>query len=297
MTAPPTCLHFQATKSLHTAQGTRQFDVTFDLPQGRLLALYGPSGAGKTTLLRILAGLTDTSSGNIVMEGDTWLDHSRRFILPTRRRPIGFVFQDFALFPHLTVRQQLEYALPKDADRSIIPDLLTLMELETLQHHRPTLLSGGQQQRIAIARAIARRPRLLLLDEPLSALDEEMRSKLQDYIAKAHRHFHLTTVLVSHYLPEIHALADEVIILDEGKITSRSIPSDLFPATGPIDNLRLNGEITAITQAYGACILHVLAAGTTINVVASPDSASAWRIGQKVTVAYRDFNPVILHSH
>jgi len=293
MNAPPVHLSFRATKMLHTAQGRQLFDVAFNLPQGLLLAVCGPSGAGKTTLLRILAGLTDTDSGDIAMGGDVWLDHSRRISLPTRRRPLGFVFQDFALFPHLTVRGQLEFALPKNADRSIIDDLLRLMELEELQHRRPALLSGGQQQRIAIARAIARRPRLLLLDEPLSALDDEMRSKLQDYIARAHRHFHLTTILVSHYLPEIFSLSDEVIILEGGKISKQGAPASLFPKDKITGNLRLTGEIIDIAAAGGLSVIHVLAAGTTIHVVCPAGEAANRRVGQTVTVAYRDLNPVI----
>ena len=213
---------------LHTAQGPQLLDIELRWQQGRLLAIYGPSGAGKTTLLRILAGLTAADSGFIEVEGETWLDSARRINLPTRRRSIGFVFQDFALFPNLTVRQQLEFALPDPKNKAIVTELLSLMELEEFHNLRPALLSGGQQQRVALARAIARRPRLLLLDEPLSALDDEMRNKLQDYILTAHRHYQLTTLLVSHHLPEVLRLADEAIVLENGKITAQGDPADLF---------------------------------------------------------------------
>ncbi len=219
---------------LHTAQGPQRLDIEFQWQQGRLLAIYGPSGAGKTTLLRILAGLTVTDSGFIEVEGETWLDTSRRVHLPTRRRSIGFVFQDFALFPHYTVRQQLEFALPDPKNKAIVEELLNLMELDKLQNLRPVLLSGGQQQRVALARAIARRPRLLLLDEPLSALDDDMRYKLQDYILTAHRHYKLTTLLVSHHLPEVIRLADEAILLENGKITAIGRPGQ--PLRGPDHN-------------------------------------------------------------
>ncbi|HEV2354437.1 MAG TPA: ATP-binding cassette domain-containing protein, partial [Puia sp.] len=163
----------RVTKLLHTAHGPQQLDIAFQWQQGRLLAVYGPSGAGKTTLLRMLAGLTDPDSGYIEVNGEVWLDTERRINLQTRLRSIGFVFQDFALFPHLTVRRQLEYALPDRRNVAIVSELIGLMGLEALQHHRPAQLSGGQQQRVALARAIARRPELLLLDEPLSALDDE----------------------------------------------------------------------------------------------------------------------------
>ena len=192
------------------------------------MAVYGPSGAGKTTLLRIIAGLTPADTGFIGIEGEVWLDTSRRIELPTRHRPIGFVFQDFALFPNLTVRQQLEYALPHRKESAIVDELLELMELQQLSNLRPGMLSGGQQQRVAVARAIARRPKLLLLDEPLSALDDEMRTRLQEYILTAHRHFGLTTLLVSHHLPEVLRLADKAIVLENGKITAQGEPSHLF---------------------------------------------------------------------
>jgi molybdate transport system ATP-binding protein len=218
----------RVTKSLHTARGPEKFDIDFQWRNGSLLAIYGPSGAGKTTLLRILAGLTTTDTGFIEVDGEVWLDTSSRVNLPTRRRSIGFVFQDFALFPHLSVRKQLEFALPDPKDNKIVAELLSLMELNELQHLRPALLSSGQQQRLALARAIARRPRLLLLDEPLSALDDDMRNKLQEYILVAHRHYGLTTLLVSHHLPEVLRLADEAIVLENGKVTAQGAPANLF---------------------------------------------------------------------
>ncbi len=218
----------RAAKMLHTAHGPQRLEVDFSCQPGCLLAIYGPSGAGKTTLLRIIAGLTPADTGYIGIEGEIWLDTAQRFELPTRRRPIGFVFQDFALFPHLTVRQQLEYALPDRRDTAIVSELLELMELQKLSNLRPALLSGGQQQRVALARAIARRPKLLLLDEPLSALDDEMRMKLQEYILTAHRHYNLTTLLVSHHLPEVLRLADSAILLEHGRIVGQGEPSHLF---------------------------------------------------------------------
>ena len=229
MTNGQDTIHFRATKMLHTARGRQWFDAAFEAKQGEILAISGPSGAGKTTLLRILAGLTEVDEGHIEIDNETWLDSSRRINLPTRHRSIGFVFQDFALFPHMTVRQQLEFALPKDSHGNIVSELLQLMDLEALQHQRPALLSGGQQQRVAIARAIARKPRLLLLDEPLSALDDEMRHKLQDYILKARQRYQMTIFLVTHHLPEILRLADSVILLDQGRIVARGLPAGVFP--------------------------------------------------------------------
>ncbi|GGA91838.1 ATP-binding cassette domain-containing protein [Puia dinghuensis] len=298
MTQSTAFLDFQATKMLHTAQGRELLDISFRLDQGRILAIYGPSGAGKTTLLRILAGLTEAGSGHIRVGDDTWLDTTRHIHLPTRRRAIGFVFQDFALFPNLTVRQQLEYASPEKHDSSIIAELLALMELEALQHHRPALLSGGQQQRVALARAIARRPSLLLLDEPLSALDEEMRNKLQEYILKIQQRFHLTTILVSHYLPEILRLADTAIILKKGRIVSEGTPASLFAGQTPPQknnsSFKTTGTILRIEPSANAFIVSVRCADTIIDLTLSAAEATALNLNQTVSVIFNAINPKII---
>ncbi len=226
---------FRARKMLNTGQGRLAMETEFTLEQGKCMAIYGDSGAGKTTILRILAGLTDIDSGMVQVGGEIWRDTERRIDIPARRRSIGFVFQDFALFPHLTVKNNLAFALQKGDDPRLIDELIDLMELGPLQNRHPGHLSGGQQQRVALARAIARRPRLLLLDEPLSALDDAMRFKLQEYILEAHRHYGLTTILVSHDLPEILHLADELIHLERKNYkkrgTRRYIPAWKFGRT------------------------------------------------------------------
>jgi molybdate transport system ATP-binding protein len=291
---PVPALIFRATKMLHTASGHQLLDVGFQLKQGSILALYGPSGAGKTTILRTLAGLADAATGYIQVGDNIWLDTSRHINLPTRHRSIGFVFQDFALFPHLTVRGQLEFALPKKVDRLIVDELLSMMELEELQHRKPALLSGGQQQRVALARAIARRPRLLLLDEPLSALDDEMRHRLQDFILKAHRFYQLTTILVSHYLPEIFRLSDEVIVLENGQVRRRDTAANIFLEEKISSKFRVTGEIVDIQPADIVCIVSVLSGNNIVKVVATAAEAAALHIGQKVVVASKAFNPIIL---
>ena len=301
-------LEFHAKKLLHTAQGKEWLDIRFSLEKGQTLAIYGPSGAGKTTLLRILAGLTEVSKGFIRLGDQTWLDTIGRKCQPTRHRAIGFVFQDFALFPNLTVRKQLEYALPRPtkaipastastafratAEPPLIDELLSLMELEALQHHHPALLSGGQQQRVALARAIARRPSLLLLDEPLSALDDEMRNKLQEYIGKVQQRYHLTTILVSHHLPEILRLADTAITLKHGRIESQGPPATLFRANAPAPltstaqspQISLCATITAIVPAGDHFIITVRYATSSFDISVTPQQAANMSIGQVVSV-------------
>jgi len=324
-TAPP-YLTFRATRMLHTAQGPQLLDIGFELQEGRTLAIYGPSGAGKTTLLRILAGLTPAASGHIRIGDETWLDTGKHIDLPTRHRSIGLVFQDFALFPNLTVREQLGYALPslkrktgltpeapgspvtpgpaaspethesaetpKD-QRLFVDELLALMELEALQHHRPALLSGGQQQRVAIARAIARRPRLLLLDEPLSALDDEIRHKLQEELPKVQRHYHLTTLLVSHQLSEIFRLAHEVIQLEQGRITRQGSPENVFAQhTGA--SVNITGAIMDLAFDGERVIIRVNCGGAIIPLTLSAAEAAPLRPGQTVTVSSTLLDPRLL---
>ncbi|HVU59064.1 MAG TPA: ATP-binding cassette domain-containing protein [Puia sp.] len=221
-------IQFQANKTLLTSAGRQQMEIAFEVEKGRLLTLYGPSGAGKTTVLRILAGLTSISSGHITVDGEIWYDSRQKINVPTQRRSIGFVFQDFGLFPHWSVYDNLKYALPKDEDPRLMHELIESMELGSLQDTRPALLSGGQQQRVALARAIIRKPKLLLLDEPLSALDNDMRHRLQDYIERIRKHYEFTTVLVSHHVPEILRLADEVVWLDKGRIRQQATPEKIF---------------------------------------------------------------------
>jgi len=226
-------IDFHLTKALHTAAGPRTLDVALTLAPGELVALSGPSGAGKTTLLRLLAGLSKPDGGFLTFDGQPWYDHARRQWLPPPQRPLGFVFQDYALFPNMTVRQNLAFAAEGQPDgRRIVGELLELLELTELAERRPAVLSGGQQQRVALARALARRPRLLLLDEPLSALDLPTRLRLQDALAEVHRQFKLTTILISHDPAEIARLADRVVELELGRVLRVEPPvAPAAPAT------------------------------------------------------------------
>lgn len=235
---------------LNGPAGPFQLDVAASIDRGAFVALTGPSGAGKTTLLRMLAGLTRPDHGVLRVKGATWLDTAARIDVPTRRRTIGFVFQDYALFPNMTVRRHLDYAIDaRDAAR--VDDLLRLARLERLADAYPARLSGGQRQRLALIRALARRPTLLMLDEPLSALDPAMRAELQDEIKRLHRQFGTTTILVSHDASEILRMADRMIRLDQGRVVFDGTPAQAFGlSTGP-DGFHKDGVHVSGPDAAG----------------------------------------------
>jgi molybdate transport system ATP-binding protein len=214
-------------RSMLTSEGNRLLKVDLEIANNELLCLFGHSGAGKTTLLRILAGLFTPDRGFISFKGEVWYDSAKKINLSPQQRNVGYMFQDYALFPNMTVRRNIEFA-QKVKNTEEVDNLLNHFGLETLQKQYPAKLSGGQKQRVALARALAAKPNLLLLDEPLSALDEEMRLNLQDEILKAHKLLNSQTLLVSHDKEEVLKLADTVVMLRNGAILNQGKPIDIF---------------------------------------------------------------------
>lgn len=286
-------IQINAYKILQTADGELPLDISLTIEKGQFVSIYGNSGAGKTTILRILAGLTEAENVNIQVGNSSWDDSGKKFHLPVQKRSIGFVFQDFALFPNLTVKENLEFALSKNDSKEIVSELIELMELDSLQNSKPQNLSGGQKQRVALARAIVRKPEILLLDEPLSALDDDMRFKLQDYILKIHQKYNLTTLMISHSISEIFKLSDQVIIVDKGKISKEGTPDAVFSEQKISSKFQLTGEIISIAKSDIVYVVKVSSGNNIIKVVATEDEAAHYKIGQKVLVASKAFNPII----
>ena len=216
-------------KKLLGTEGVINLHFKVEIKQGGLLAIMGPSGAGKTTVLKMLAGLLIPDAGSIKIGEVQWYSKDHNQVLPPQKRSVGFVFQDYALFPNMNVRQNLEYALQPGQDHGLVEEVLALMNMEKLQQQKPSGLSGGQQQRVALARAVVRRPQLLLLDEPFAALDRQMREKLQEDLLRLHQRYGTTTVLVSHDAGEVARMADEVVYLEQGQIVRKGSPDQLLP--------------------------------------------------------------------
>jgi sulfate/thiosulfate transport system ATP-binding protein len=208
-------------------------DVSLDVPEGSLTALLGPSGSGKSTLLRVIAGLEAPDSGRVVIDGEDATP------LPAQRRGIGFVFQHYAAFKHMTVRENVAFGLrirkrPKPQIDAKVDELLGIVGLKGHHSRYPSQLSGGQRQRMALARALAIEPRVLLLDEPFGALDAKVRADLRAWLRRLHDEVHVTTVLVTHDQEEAMEVADRIAVINEGRLEQIGAPRDLYerPANG-----------------------------------------------------------------
>jgi molybdate transport system ATP-binding protein len=239
---------------------TPQLDVRFEkrFPSGVSVAakwsqpadrfsvavLFGPSGCGKTTVLRCLAGLERPADGVIRFGNDTWFDAASRVNLLPQRRGVGFLFQDYALFPHRTVAGNVGYSIDRDGRIRRVAELLAAFGLTGLDARYPHQLSGGQQQRVALARALARRPRLLLLDEPLSALDGPTRDDMRPQLRRLLAGFGVPVVLVTHDRTEAMSFADHLIVMDEGRVIQQGPVDEVFTRPADVAGARIVGTET-----------------------------------------------------
>jgi sulfate transport system ATP-binding protein len=216
-------------------------DVSLEIPDGSLTAVLGPSGSGKSTLLRIVAGLERPDSGEILLSGEP----ATR--LAPQQRDVGFVFQHYAAFKHMTVRDNVAFALtirkrPRQEIKERVEELLELVQLQGFADRYPSRLSGGQRQRMALARALAAKPRVLLLDEPFGALDARVRAELRDWLRRLHEEVHVTTVFVTHDQEEAMEVADRVAVLDHGRLEQVGAPAELYDAPASEFVLRFVGD-------------------------------------------------------
>ena len=274
-------------KPLFGSNGQMNLDIDLQIQKGDFIALSGFSGSGKTTLLRIIAGL-ETASGTIKIEDDIWLDD--KYSLPPQKRDIGFVFQDYALFPNYTVLENLLYV---NKDINLANHLLNLTELNELKNRYPQTLSGGQKQRVSLCRAMMNRPKILLMDEPLSALDTNMRTKLQNEILALHKEFETTTIMVSHDPSEIYRLANRVVVLNEGKIINDGLPKDVLLKTSGSAKFSFEGELLDILKVDVIHVAIISIGQQIVEVVIGNDEIKNLKVGDKIRVSTKAFTPVV----
>jgi len=220
-------------------------DVNVSIPTGQLTALLGPSGGGKSTLLRIIAGLDKADAGTISIEGQ---DATK---LPPQKRNVGFVFQHYAVFKHMSVAKNVAFGLeirkrPKAEVKQRVEELLGLVHLSQFSARMPSQLSGGQRQRMALARALAVEPTVLLLDEPFGALDAKVRKELRDWLRRLHDEVHVTTVFVTHDQEEALEVADEIVVINEGRVEQIGSPEQLYDEPANDFVMRFLGEVTEL---------------------------------------------------
>jgi sulfate transport system ATP-binding protein len=258
-------------RNLSKRYGTFQAvdDVSFDVPAGQLVALLGPSGSGKSTILRIIAGLEAAETGSVELTGED------ATAIPIQHRGVGFVFQHYALFRHMTVRDNIAFGLkvrklPRNEIRARVDELLALVQLTGYATRYPSQLSGGQRQRVALARALAPRPKVLLLDEPFGALDAKVRDELRTWLRRLHDEVHVTSLFVTHDQQEAFEVADQVVVLNRGKVEQMGPPQVLYeqPAT------------PFVTEFLG-----------TVNVIKGQSASGVAALGEGVAV------PNVVGSH
>ncbi|OQA71286.1 MAG: Spermidine/putrescine import ATP-binding protein PotA [Candidatus Dependentiae bacterium ADurb.Bin246] len=280
-------------KPLYTADGIINLKVNKKINKGDFLTLFGKSGSGKTTLLRILAGLETPKSGKIVVDKEIWFDSSKKINLAPQKRDVGFVFQDYALFPNMSVKKNLEFALKNKNEIKKVDEILEIMEIKNLSNMKPELLSGGQKQRVALARTLMTNPKILLLDEPLSALDTTMRLKLQDELSLIHQQFNITSILVSHDISEVFKLSNRVFKINLGEIEEDGTPNELFSNQKISSKFKIVGEILSIKKSDILYIIEILSNNEVVKATAVEDEIKDLKIGDKILLSSKAFNPIV----
>jgi molybdate transport system ATP-binding protein len=274
-------------KKLHGASGEMHLNLHLDIEEGSFVAIAGQSGSGKTTLLRILAGLEE-AEGKIEVGDEVWLDEGRA--LAPQKRGIGYVFQDYALFSNMSVEQNLLFV---KWDKALANYLMRITELTELKERFPNSLSGGQKQRVALCRAMMNRPKILLMDEPLSALDPVMRTKLQHEILRLHKEFGTTIIMVSHEPSEIYRLASRVLMLALGRVVSDGTPKEVLLKTTGSQKFAFEGEVLEVIRVDVLYVAIISIGQQLVEVVIGKGEAENLKIGQRISVSTKAFSPNI----
>jgi len=260
-----------------TLHGTQHIETNLDLQTGDFISVSGISGSGKTTFLKLLCGLIHPEYGNIHLGEKVWLDTERGIMVSPQERKIGMVFQDYALFPNMNVRDNMLFAATKNGDASYFHTLLEALGLGNLLTRFPHQLSGGQQQRVAIARALISKPALLLMDEPFSALDEALRKNIQAFIYDLHQKYDFTTLIVNHQVSELRPYANKFLTFENEKLITYS-PEDENKVT--VCGVVISKEMTE----SALCHLQVMVEGKAYKIPIPTHEAKKFQIGEMIYV-------------
>ncbi len=280
-------------KKLVSPSGRFDLHVDLHLKKDQLFVIFGDSGAGKTSLLRMMAGLTQPDKGYIRFGNETWEDTKKGIHLPVQKRKIGFMFQEYALFPTMSVEENIYFACAGNKDYG--DELIGKFGLSSVRKSRPGKLSGGQQQRTALARALVTDPQMLLLDEPLSALDLKTRLLLQDEISEARRKKSVTAFVVSHDLTEVFRLSGEVLKMVNGQIIARGRPEEIFMDSHISGKVQMTGNVVRI-EAFDTFFLLTIVTGLNqvIRVTAFQNDVENLHEGDAVMISSKAFNPIVM---
>ena len=284
-------------KQMHTPRGQEWLDLDLEFVQGNFIALFGASGAGKTTFLRVLAGLIEPQEGFIEIDGEVWLDTKKNIKLQIQHRRIGFVSQENTLFPNMTLRENIAYACLQEQERGSIDEWIGIMGLRGLEDRKPDALSGGQKQRASLIRALINRPKVLLLDEPLSNLDVQARLNLQDEIIRLYQKTGISTIMVTHDLSEVFRMSQQVFVIEQGRLIKSGSPQEVFVNHELSGKFKFTGQVIEIIKD-GVVNVVTLSIGNNITrVVATDEELKGLSVGCSVVVASKAFNPLILLRH
>ena len=279
-------------KKLRGQDGEFVLECRIQNDSNELISVFGVSGSGKSTLLKMIAGLENPDSGHIRVGGESWFDSAKNINLAPQKRGTGFVFQEYTLFPHMSVMENILFAQSqKDIDKA--RQLLQLTELSELADIYPDTLSGGQKQRVAIARAIAREPKIMLLDEPFSALDIVVKRKLHDELIRLKSSLNIPVMFVSHDKEEVFRLSDKVAMIKNGKILSLTTANEAFFDSKISSKFSFFGTILSIKKIDIAYMAYISVGGQIVQVLLSSADMEEFSVGDEVQVGVKAFNPII----
>ncbi len=263
-------------------------EINIHLPQNKITTLWGESGAGKTTLLKMIAGLLKPDAGSIEINNAVWFDAKQKRDVQPQQRSIGFVFQDYALFPNMTVLQNLQFAAKPKTDDTFIHHLVEITSMQAFLHVKPSRLSGGQQQRVALIRALVRKPKLLLLDEPLSALNTELRYQLHEALQQLQNELGFTAILVSHNKEEVCALSHHLIQLQEGKVIFEGTPQQAFSQSHSYNQLQLMAKVISVKTNDNVTLIEIKIGNQIQALSISGDETQNVKAGDEIMIDAAD---------